>query len=241
MDRRQLLALGASAVLWRRSAEAAQAGTTPCVNAPGTVQPEQQRYVDGITAAENDRERSLAGYSSVETYIVYRRGSHDPAAKREVKVEYTRGKGKTHKEISREGSTIIQGRLLDKLISEQLLASKPGNREKALLTVDNYQMRLVCPEPWGGRPCAKIILTPRTKNKYVLDGFVQIDLNTYHLVHVDGTLVQRPSFWASNPRLIRDYSDQKGFFLANHVTSTAGSLLLGETQVEITYTYNSIG
>jgi hypothetical protein len=197
--------------------------------------------VDGITAAEKGRESSLAGYSSVETYLVYRRGSHDVAARREVKVEYVRGKGKTYKEDSRDGSSMIQGRLLDKLILEQALASKPGNREKALLTIDNYQMSLVCPESWGGRPCAKIMLVPRKANKYVLDGFVLVDLSTYHLVHVEGTLAERPSFWAGYAKVVRDYSDQKRFFLATHVTSTAGSLLLGETQVDITYTYISIG
>jgi hypothetical protein len=241
MNRRQLLALGASTALWQRNAQAAQAATTPCVNTPGTIQPEQQRYVDGITAAEKDRESGLAGYSSVETYLVYRRGSQDAAARRVVTVEYVRGKGKTYREDSRGGSSVIQGRLLDKLVSEQLVASKPGNREKALLTIDNYQMRLVCPEPWGDRRCAKILLTPRKANKYVLNGFVLVDLNTYHLVHVEGTLAERPSFWAGYPKVKRDYSDQKGFFLADHVTSTAGSLLLGETQVEIKYEYSSIG
>jgi hypothetical protein len=233
--------MGASAALWPHTARAAQAGNTPCVSTPGTIQPEQQRYVEGITAAEKGRESGLAGYSSVETYIVHRRGSSDVAARRVVAVEYVRGKGKTYKENSRDGSSMIQGRLLDKLISEQVLASKPGNRENALLTIDNYQMRLVCPETFGGRSCAKVMLTPRKSNKYVLNGFVLIDASNYHLVHVEGTLAERPSFWAGYPKVVRDYSDQKGFFLATQVTSTAGSLLLGETQVDITYTYSSIG
>jgi hypothetical protein len=243
MNRRQLLAMGASAALWPHTARAAQAGTTPCVNTPGTIQPEQQKYVDGITTAEKYRESSLAGYSSVETYIVRRRGSFDVAATREVRVEYVRGKGKTYKENknSRSGSSIIQGRLLDKLISEQALASKPGNREKALLTIDNYQMRLVCPETFNRRPCAKIMLTPRKTNKYVLNGFVLIDLDNCHLVHVEGTLAERPSFLAGYPKVVRDYSDRKGVFLADRVTSTAPSLLLGETTVEIKYEYPSIG
>jgi len=241
MNRRQLLALGASTALWQRNAQAAQAATTPCVNTPRTSQPEQQRYLDGITAGEKDRESSLAGYSSVETYLVYRRDSPDWAAKRVVAVEYVRGKGKTYKENSRGGSSVIQRRLLDKLVSEQVVASKPENRKKALLTIDNYQMHLVCPDLWRGRWCAKILLTPKRANRYVLNGFVLVDLNTYHLVHVEGTLAERPSFWVGYPKVERDYSDQKGFFLAYHVTSTARTVLLGETRVEIAYEYTSIG
>jgi hypothetical protein len=204
------------------------------------VGPEQQRYVDGVTSAEKDREKALLGYTSREVYTVYR-GSLDPAATRIVRAEYVRGKGKTYTELERHGSSMIQSKLLDRLLREQLDLSKPGNREKGLISTDNYEMKFECIEKTSdGRSRARLAVIPRRKSKYLVEGHILIDSTTFHLVQVHGRLAERPTFWASTPEIVREYSDQKGFFLATQVTSSASSILLGKTQVVITYSYEQI-
>jgi hypothetical protein len=236
MHRRRVLKAGILAALFRSSLRLSFGQCPPQTSG---IQPDRKRYIDGIATAEKDRENTLSGYTSREVYTVYRSGK-DPAATRTVRARYVKGQGKTYTEIDRTGSTIIQSRLLDRLLKEQLDLSKPGNREKALLSSDNYQMTFECMETSNGRSCARLAVTPRIKSKYVIEGHILIDANTCHLVHVEGKLAVRPTLWATNPEIAREYSDRQGFFLATQVTSLANSVLLGKTQVVITYSYDHV-
>jgi hypothetical protein len=205
------------------------------------ISTEQEKYVSGVTQAEEDRENRLLAYSSEEYYSVYRRNNPDTAATRVVNVDYVKGRGKQFTEVKREGSGLIQSRLLDKVVNEQLELSKPTNRVKALITAGNYQMRLACKQKYKERECARLELVPRRSEQWLINGYVLVDANSFHLVWVEGVLAKKPTFWALRPQLVREYFDNKdGVFLASNVKSSAGSLLLGNTQVNIQYEYRDV-
>ena len=188
-----------------------------------------------IDAAEISREANLNGYTVTEHYSVFRHGDARPDAETMVQTVYKKGQGKEYTVTSRNGSSLLQKYLIDRVLREEADVSKAGHRDAILVTSANYDMAFERAESLLERSCLVLKLTPKRKSPYLIDGLAWVDAANYHLVRVDGKLSAKPSFFAGTPIIRRDYQELQGFAVATRSRSESSSMLLGSTVLSIEY------
>jgi len=197
-----------------------------------TIPPDLMKRVDD---AEVSREANLNGYTVTEHYSVFRHGDAHPDADTMVQTVYKKGQGKEYTVTSRNGSSLLQKYLIDRVLREEADVSKAGHRDAILVTSANYDMAFERAEPLLGRNCLVLKLTPKKKSPYLIDGEAWVDAKNYHLVRVEGKLSAKPSFFAGIPIIRRDYQELQGFAVATRSRSESSSMLLGSTVLSIEY------
>jgi hypothetical protein len=195
----------------------------------------EQQIIRALDQAWQDREAGLAVYSVTEHYAI-RNSRLDSPAEATVAVSYTRGVGKTYRVISRSGSSLLQTRVLERLIKAEEELSRPGQRQSASLISANYQMKLIGEEAVDGRPCDVLMLTPRARSPHLLKGKAWLDSRSHALVRLQGRPTASISFLAGRPEITRDYEETDGFSLARRSRAISETFLLGRTELTIDYT-----
>lgn len=190
---------------------------------------------NGIEQAQLVREDRMAGYSVTERYTLNNSRFSEPA-EMTVAVTYEKGAGKNYRVLSRRGSNFIQNSVFDRLLKEETEMSHGEQRQAALITAANYRMRWMGEEVLEGRNCDVVELEPRKKSPHLLRGKAWVDAATYHLIRIEGKPAASPSFWASSPRIMREYNDIENFSFARRSHAVSQSLLLGRTELNIEYT-----
>lgn len=192
----------------------------------------EENVIRGVDQAELSREMNLSGYSVTEQYIVHNSRFQADAAMT-VEAIYRRVAGKSYSVASRSGSSVLQTRVLDKLLTEEAEMSRGATRQQALVTSANYKMRLIAEEAIRGRNCKVLELVPRLKSPHLLNGRAWVDANDYSLVRIEGKPTASPSFLAGRPMITRDDEQIEGFSLATRSHALSDSFLLGETELTI--------
>jgi len=205
-----------------------------CVRAIGQPAADQA-LIAQIDRADNHRETSLAGYTVDERYTITNSHFSTPAVAL-VKVTYTRDAGKHYEVLSRTGPSLLSSKLLNSMISEEQKLSQNPSRSLAQITSANYAMTHTGSEPLNNRPCEVLTVAPLRSSAYVLNGRIWVDAKSKQIVRIDGVPPVSPSFFASKPRIVRDYEDVGGFPLATHSHATSSGFFAGSTVVDIDYT-----
>ncbi|MDQ6665430.1 MAG: outer membrane lipoprotein-sorting protein [Acidobacteriota bacterium] len=193
-----------------------------------------ENVVRGVDQAELFRDTNLSGYSVTEHYVVHN-SRFEAAASMTVEANYLPVSGKSYSVVSRSGSSILQTRVLDRLLAEEAEMSRGATRQRALVTSANYKMRLIGEEAINGRDCKVLELVPRLKDTHLLKGRAWVDAKDYSLVRIEGKPAASPSIFAGHPTITRDYEQIEGFSLATRSHAVCDSFLLGQTELTIEY------
>ena len=136
----------------RSSVKAACVGAISLFMAAGFVRAQNCPHAESaddligkITAAENERENNLAGYTVTEMYRAFNIGNDSPIGEEVAKTTYIRGKGKSFQKMPPNGSPVAKY-AIDRMLDEQERMSKPEARSKIIPTSKNYVMHLLGPE-----------------------------------------------------------------------------------------------
>lgn len=190
--------------------------------------------VHSLDQAEVMREQNLNGYTVIEQYTV--RNSHlDTPAEMTVETVYKKGAGKTFKILSRSGPSILQSSVLDRLLASEREMSLGATREHALITSANYDIVPSGDAMLGSTKCKLVDLNPHAKSTFLIKGKAWLNADDYSLVRLEGKPTASPSFFAGHPYIVRDYMSFEGFSLATQSRATSQSLIMGKTEVTITY------
>jgi hypothetical protein len=206
---------------------------TGAVSQAGTVG--ESPIVRAIDQSQLDREARLAGYVVTEHYTIRNSRFAEPA-EMTVTTTYTKGAGKVYHVESRSGPPFLQTHVLDRMLKEEAEMSRGQQRDRALVTSGNYQMKPTGQDVLDGRPCDLVELTPRVKSAHLLKGRAWVDAENHGLVRIEGKPPASPAFLAGKPDVVRDYSRVDGFSLATKSRATSESFLLGKTELTIEYT-----
>jgi hypothetical protein len=190
--------------------------------------------IRGVDQAEVARETKLAGYSVTGHYTV-RSNRFQTSAEMTVSIVYRKGAGKSYQVLSRSGSSVLQTRVLDRLVQEEQEMSRGDIRQHVVVTSANYKMKLISKEPVVGRPCEVLELSPLTKSPHLLKGRAWVDVEDHSLVRIEGKPAASVSFWAGRPTIIREYEKIEEFSMAKQSHALADTLLLGKTELTIEY------
>jgi hypothetical protein len=201
-------------------------GTTDVVSPGGVIQK--------IDHSQEYREQCLEGYTATEKYVVRNSHIREPA-QLTATVSYQKGRGKTYKIASQSGSPLLQKRVLNRILDEEIAMSRGPERSRALLTSANYFMSLDGITLFRDQLSYVINLQPKLRNPHTLVGRAWIDQTHFSLIKIEGRTSSSPSFWAGKPYIKREYASIHGFALALHSHAVARGLVAGRTEIDVVY------
>ena len=207
------------------------AGAGWCAHASS---PDQSRVIDAVMRAEADRFEHVESYTRLQHYSA-RDDRFGLKAEMLVRMRYERGSGKTFDIVSRGGSPLIQSRVFDALLQEEVDLSKVMTHEGSLLTVHNYALRLTGQREFAGRPCYLFELIPKRRDKHLILGHAWVDMEDYGVVHVEGRPADSLSFWIGKPVVIQDFEKLSGYWFAVRRHSFMNGLVTGPSELTVEY------
>ncbi len=197
---------------------------------------DRQRQEDLISCVEQRetwRDVNLPGYTVTEYYSI--KNSHfSKPAEAIVKAQYKRGEGTTYRVLSRSGPSLLNG-ALERLIREESDLSRGKEREQAIITSANYQMKLVGSDPLNGAAALVIELTPKRKSPHLLNGRMWVSAADMAILKIEGKPPVSVSFFVGRPEVTREYGRVGGFALARRSQAVSHTFLFGQSAVDIDY------
>src|ERR1051325_5834127 len=141
---------------------------------------------------------------------------------------------------SQRGSAFIRSRVFDKILEAENETKAKKEKQQVDVTPANYEFALVGAEDCEGRPCYRMRVLPKRRDKYSLDGEVWIDAEDYSIVRMHGVPAKRPSIWTLKTEIDRRYRKVAGIWLPERMDSSSEIVVAGHSVLSIEYTYDSV-
>jgi hypothetical protein len=122
-----------------------------------------------------------------------------------------------------------------RLLEGEREASRPEVRERSRITLGNYSFERVGTDYINRRPAYVLALTPKTQNKYLVQGRIWVDAADYAIVRIEGKPAKNPSLWIKNVHFIHTYQKSGSFWLPASDRSVTDVRIFGATEVTIEY------
>jgi hypothetical protein len=139
--------------------------------------------------------------------------------------------------VSREGSGLIQQKVLVAALEAEREAVRATDREQSALTPANYEFLDINAED---ARLVRMDVRPRRKHVMLVNGSLFIEADSADLVRIDGDLSKRPSFWTRRVHVVREYQRVEGVHVPVRMSSTADVLIVGTSSFSMTYRYSEI-
>jgi hypothetical protein len=143
--------------------------------------------------------------------------------------------------LSEEGSSAIRRHVFHKMLQEETEASRRDTSGSTRITPENYEFQLVGTGVMEERPAYLLRVTPKTHNKYLIDGRIWIDAADYSIVRIEGSPARNPSFWTHDVHFVHTYHKVGPFWFAASTHSVSEIRMFGEAELTIensNYTLN---
>jgi len=139
-----------------------------------------------------------------------------------------------------EGSKLIRERVFDKILeAENEIQSQPARQQVDIIPA-NYSFNYLGTEDCAERKCYRLGITPRQKEKYLIQGEIWVDAEDSGIVRVQGSPAKRPSFWTRKIQIDRRYKRIDGMWLDASLESISDILIAGRSTLNIHYSYETI-
>jgi hypothetical protein len=138
--------------------------------------------------------------------------------------------------IEESGSSVIRNRVLRAALDAEKDIRVRGESSTNALSTRNYRFG---PVETAGDDLMRVSLQPLRKDAMLVDGALLLT-GDGDLVRVEGTLVKRPSFWTRRVDVRREYGRINGVRVPLRMQSTARVLVVGTSEFEMTYAYESV-
>ena len=192
--------------------------------------PSAEEVVTKMMQFDAQRQSEQTGYTAVRHYAAVNKKRH---AEMVVRVSCDSSGAKEFTIVSEEGSGSIRKHVFHKLLSEETEASRRGTRTSTRLIPDNYQFQMVGLETLATGPAYVLSVTPKTPNKYLIDGNIWVDANDYSIVRIEGQPAKNPSFWVHSVHFVHTYQKVGQFWFASSTHSTSEIRIFGESELTI--------
>src|ERR1700747_916554 len=195
-----------------------------------TPLPSAEEVVAKMMQFDAQRQSELTGYTALRHYAAMNKKRH---AEMLVRVSCDSTGAKEFTIISEVGSGSIRKHVFHKLLSEETEASRHGMRASTRLIPDNYQFQMVGSETLETGPAYVLSVTPKTANKYLIDGKIWVDANDYSIVRIEGQPAKNPSFWVRSVHFVHTYQKVGQFWFASSTHTTSEIRIFGESELTI--------
>ena len=204
----------------------------PCASAqtydPSTQHPRSadESVLEILRVAKSQREH-LGPYTVTRRYTLCN-GHLKSATILQVMWTYKPGVGKQFKVLSSQGSSGLAQRALMEVLETEAKNSRLKT-DPSSITLDHYSFELAASEQNN----YKLRLTPRHKNKYLVNGYALVKESNNTIVRVEGRTSKRLSFWVSNADVVQEFANYAGFWLPSKTQSTANVRFAGKVDLTI--------
>lgn len=155
----------------------------------------------------------------------------------EAVTEYSPANG-FHYEVTGEGgSEHIRTKVLRAVLEGEQETIARGETERSSLCRANYAFQ---PGGIDESGLANIILSPRRKERILVEGTMFLQPDDGRLVRLEGQLAKSPSFWIKNVDIVRRYDRIAGVVVPIAMEATAQMRFLGSATLRMTYQYSEI-
>jgi hypothetical protein len=200
---------------------------------PGQL-PSAHDVVAKIIERDNQRQAALHGYTGVRRYVL-ENSRHHKRAEMVVRVRSLDDGSKQFQTVSATGWGIARNHIFPKLLESEREASRPDFRERSRITPENYSFEMVGRDYVNQRPSYVIAITPKTQNKYLVQGRIWVDLDEYAIARIEGKPAKNPSFWIKSVHFVHTNQKCGLFWLPVSNRSVTDARILGTTELTIEY------
>lgn len=152
-----------------------------------------------------------------------------------VRVCFQRGVGKKYEILSATNATGMSRKILDRILSAEIEASRPNSHEETRLNPENYEFELLGRDTVAGRPCYVLALHPRKKSRFLIQGKAWVDATNFGLLKIEGHPSANLSFWVGKPEVTQEFQKYGDFWMSSHNRSLSDSFVLGKSELTIDY------
>jgi hypothetical protein len=175
------------------------------------------------------RQSEFTGYTAIRRYVAVNKKRR---AEMLVRVSCDSTGAKRFSILSEVGSGSIRKHVFHELLSEETEASRHGVRNSRL-TPANYDFQFVEQEALETGPAYVLAVSPKTKNKYLVDGKIWVDANDYSIVRIEGRPARNPSFWVRSVHFVHTYQKVGQFWFAFSTNTTSEIRIFGNSELTI--------
>jgi hypothetical protein len=201
---------------------------------PGKRLPSANDVVAKMMERDNQRQATFRGYTSARRYVLENE-RHHKRAEMLVTVNCSDNGSKRFETVSASGWGAARNHVFPRLLESESEASLPDVRERSRITPENYSFEMVGRDFVNQRPAYVMAITPKTSNKYLVEGKIWIDLDDYAIVRIEGKPAKNPSFWIKGVRFVHTYQQNGPFWLPVFDRSVTDARILGATELTIEY------
>ena len=192
--------------------------------------PSADDVVAKMMRGDAERRSELTGYTAQRRYVAV---NQDRRAEIVVRVDCSSDGAKHFTIVSEEGSSAIRKHALYKMLSEETLASRRETRDGNRITPANYTFNVLGQDTLDSGPAYVLAVTPKTENKYLIQGRIWVNAKDYSIVRVDGKPARDPSFWVHEVHFIHTYQRVGQFWFASSTHSTSEIRVFGRSELTI--------
>ncbi len=196
----------------------------------GNPLPSAEDVVAKMMQFDTQRQSALSGYTAMRHYAAVNKSRR---AEMLVRVTCDGSGAKQFSILSEEGSGSIRKHVFHKLLSEETEASRHGTRNSTRLTPANYDFQFVGQEKLETGPAYVLAVSPKTANKYLIDGRIWIDTNDYSIVRIEGQPARNPSFWVRSVHFVHTYEKVGPFWFASATHTKSEIRIFGSSELTI--------
>ena len=193
------------------------------------VVPTSESIAGRLTESEKQKCANLDSYSVIRHYRLHNTHLKEDA-EMTVRIYYHRGQGKTYQILNLKAEGMCR-RVFQNLLDGEVEAS--NTKDNHAITSENYDFKYLGQEMVDGRHCYLLLLEPRHKSRYLLQGKVWVDAHDYAPVRIEARPSASLSFWIGKPAVIQKFEKVGGFWMTSENSSTSESHFLGASQLTV--------
>jgi hypothetical protein len=192
-----------------------------------------------MKAREDWQERYLVEYQAQRKFSVTNL-KLEVDATLEVKTTFQRPETMKSQVLAGQGPQFIRERVFDKILEAETETQSPANKQLVDIGPANYTFSYLGRDDCDGRVCYRLRITPKRREKYLIDGQIWIDAEDAGIGRIQGSPAKRPSLWARHTQIVRRYRRIDGMWLSDSLESSSDILIAGRSTLKIQYSFESI-
>lgn len=190
--------------------------------------------VDRMMQADQKRLAESLGYSGMRRYR-FENKRFNKRAEMSVRVVCDRTGAKTFEVVAESGSPFVRSHIIGRMIDAERTASEKNEHEQTRILPKNYDFRLLGTEMSDGRLEYVLEISPKTRNRFLVQGRIWIDSEDFAITRVEGAPAKNPSIWIRSVQIVQRYQRVGTLWLPASNRSRAEARIFGSTEVAIDY------
>jgi hypothetical protein len=191
-------------------------------------------------AADISIRRFLSQNDGQHAYHAVRRLEAENGDRRgwiEADTEFSAQRGLNYTITAEGGSGFIRSRILKGVLEAERDLIAKGDIARGAVSANNYEF-----EPGGvdAEGLAVVMLSPRRKDRLLVDGTLLLRPRSGDPVRLQGRLVKSPSFWARNIDVVWTYARFGAVIMPVELRSKADIRFMGTASLRVSYLYSEI-